>query len=330
MKRKILLPIGLFAALAGGGIWYFQSRDAANDELMLYGNIDIRQVQLGFRVSGRISESLYDEGDAVKPGTLLARLDAVPFNDSLRSALARRDSAKAVLEKAVNGPRPAEIERARATVSERAADLVIARQTFERYAVLVQTSAVSQANLDQATATRDAAQQRLKAARDDLSLMEEGTRYEEIDVARADLRAAEAAVAAAMTSLADTELYAPSNGVIVSRVREPGSIVSTGESVFVVSLDEPVWVRAYVSEPYLGRVHPGQEVAVFHDTRPETPYKGVVGFVSPVAEFTPKSVETPDLRTDLVYRLRIVIDRPDQELRQGMPVSVRVPQPVAR
>ena len=128
----------------------------------------------------------------------------------------------------------------------------------------------------------------------------------------------------ARTSLADAELRAPSDGIVLSRVREPGAIVSPSDIVYVLSLTGRVWVRAYVAEPDLGRIHPGMIVEVTTDTAPDKPYKGRIGFISPVAEFTPKSVETPDLRTDLVYRLRVIIDQPDTGLRQGMPVTIRL------
>ena len=123
----------------------------------------------------------------------------------------------------------------------------------------------------------------------------------------------------------DTELRAPNDGIILSRVRETGAIVAPADTVFVLSLTEPVWVRTYVAEPDLGRIHPGMKVEVTSDTRPNDAYDGTIGFISPVAEFTPKSVETPELRTDLVYRLRIVIDKPGPDLRQGMPVTLRFP-----
>jgi HlyD family secretion protein len=123
--------------------------------------------------------------------------------------------------------------------------------------------------------------------------------------------------------LADTVLTAPSAGIILTRAVEPGTMLSAGSTVLTLSLTDPVWVRAYVDEPDLGKVAPGTKVSVYTDARKE-PYPGTVGFVSPTSEFTPKNVETTDLRTALVYRLRIVIDRPDSQLRQGMPVTVRI------
>src|SRR3546814_2273344 len=163
------------------------------------------------------------------------------------------------------------------------------------------------------------------AAREELRLLEEGTRVEDLAVARANLKAAEADLSMARTALEDTQLRAPSDGIILSRVRERGAITSPGDTVYVLSLTRPVWIRTYVPEALLGRIHPGMEVEVVSDSAPDRPYRGQIGFVSPVAEFTPKSVETPELRTDLVYRLRVIIGQADDGLRQGMPVTVRLP-----
>ncbi|MDD4073641.1 MAG: efflux RND transporter periplasmic adaptor subunit, partial [Desulfobacterales bacterium] len=138
------------------------------------------------------------------------------------------------------------------------------------------------------------------------------------------LEASAATIQRAQRQLADTRLTAPAGGILLTRAKEPGSIVAAGQTVAVVSLTDPVWVRAYVAEPDLGHIWPGMPAEIITDTRPDTPYQGHVGFISPEAEFTPKNVETPRLRTDLVYRFRVVADNPDQGLRQGMPVTVRI------
>jgi HlyD family secretion protein len=135
---------------------------------------------------------------------------------------------------------------------------------------------------------------------------------------------AQARLSAAQTTLDDTRLVAPSDGVVISRVHELGAIVSPNDIVYVLSLTRSVWVRAYVAETQLGKLRQGMDVAVFSDASPHHPSHGHVGFVSPTAEFTPKSVETPELRTDLVYRLRVIVDDPDPGLRQGMPVTVQI------
>jgi len=331
LKNRLAGIFVLLLLASAGAAWWFDvparlGWTSKQDNLLtLYGNVDIRQVRLGFRVGGRIAEMLVDEGDTVNTGALLAHLDARPYEDSVRSGEAQEASLRATLDKLVAGPRPDEIAEARAANTEQTANLLNAQQTYEREAQLRPTGSISQAVLDQATMTRDAAVARKASAREALDLLNEGTRAEDLAAARANLQVAEASVSTAKTSLDDTELRAPDDGVILSRVREPGAIVSPSDDVLVLSLNKPVVVRAYISEPDLGRIHPGMTLDVASDTLPNRAYRGIVGFISPVAEFTPKSVETPDLRTDLVYRLRIIVENADLGLRQGMPVTVRVP-----
>lgn len=330
---KKVLPVLAVLLLAGGGAaWWYDlparwgwtgNADAAH--LTLYGNVDIRQVQLGLRVGGRLAELLVEEGDGVAAGDILARLDPRPLEDAVRVAQAQVASMRAALDKLEAGPRTAEIAQARAVHAERAAELRNADQMLERAVTLEPRGAVSQASLDQARTSRDMAAAREASAREALQLIEDGSRAEDIAAAQANLQAAEANLSAARTSLEDAELRAPSDGIVLSRVRERGSIVAQGEIVYVLSLTQPAWVRSYVSEPDLGRVHPGMAVEVVTDTRPDRPYNGTIGFISPVAEFTPRAVETPELRTDLVYRLRIIVADTDEGLRQGMPVTVRLP-----
>lgn len=329
MKKIVVLILLLVAA--GGAAWKFGLPDrlgwqtAAKKAFVLYGNVDIRQVSLGFRVNGRLSDVSADEGDIIKSGAVLARLDARPYEYAVRSADANVAALRATLDKLKAGPRPTEIAQTRASYNASLADLQNAGLELERAQQLRPGGTISQAAYDQTVAVKAMAAARAEAAREALKLIEEGSRVEDIAAAEAQLRAAQATLESARTSLEDTELRAPNEGIILSRVRETGAIVAPADIVFVLSLTEPVWVRAYVSEPDLGRIHPGMKVKVSSDTRPNA-YDGTIGFISPVAEFTPKTVETPELRTDLVYRLRIVIDKPGADLRQGMPVTVRFPE----
>jgi HlyD family secretion protein len=183
---------------------------------------------------------------------------------------------------------------------------------------------VSSQERDDAQARAREAVARLNSAREQLKLLESGFRVEEIAQSKAEVGRAEAALQAAELRLQDTVLQSPAEGVVLTRAQEPGAIVQPGATVLTVSLKQPVWVRAYIPEPDLGRVHPGLKVEVTTDTRREKPYRGQIGYISPRAEFTPKNVETPGLRTSLVYRLRVVVEDPDEGLRQGMPVTVRL------
>lgn len=327
MTRRRFAGAGLALLLvlaAGGYLLLGVGRSAHEDQLTFYGNIEMRQVDLGFRVPGRIQELMVEEGDRVRAGALLARLDRQPFAEALAQAEASARVRSSELSRLEAGLRPAEIRRARAKLDELEATQRIAQQTHGRRAALLASQAVSQESVDESAARLAEATARVAVARNDLALAEEGFRAEEIEAGRAALAGARAGADAARTALTDTELRAPSDSVILSRVREPGSIVRSGEPVLTLALERPMWVRAYVAEADLGRVAPGTPAEVFTDTAPDRPYAGQVGFVSPVAEFTPRTVETPDLRSDLVYQIRVIVARPDSGLRQGMPVTVRL------
>jgi HlyD family secretion protein len=292
--------------------------------LALQGNVEVRQVNLGFKVAGRIEKLLVDEGDAVKEGQPLARLETVYFEDALAQARAARDSAAAAYAKMKAGNRVEDIAEAEATLVEQQATLQNATQTLDRAQSLLATSAGTIKAYDDAMGAQREAAARVNVARAALEAMKAGFRVEDIDAAAAQLAAQEAAVRTVQQQLADTVLIAPSDGVVESRAQEVGAIVGVGAPVFVLSLTKPVWVRTYVSEPDLTRVKPGMEVEVNPDSRVVASLKGRVGFISTAAEFTPKTVETRELRTALVYRLRVVIDDPGDVLRQGMPVTVNV------
>lgn len=325
MKKRLPIIIVLLL-IAGLAAWWFTShrREVSGSTLRIYGNVDIREVNVGFRVSGRVTEVLKDEGDSVHTGDVLARLDDEPYRRELEQAKGQGEAAQAHLELLQAGYRPEEIAQARAEVKAREVAADNARRLLDRRKTLVSTKAIPEENYTDAEAAYQQAEAQLKAAQAQLSLREAGFRKEDIAQAQANLDQAEAALATAQLHVQDSVLKAPSEGVILTRAEEPGAILQAGKTVLTISLNKPVWVRAYVEEPDLGRVHPGMKVKVFTDSRPDHPYEGQIGFISPRAEFTPKNVETTELRTSLVYRLRIVIANPDEGLRQGMPVTAEI------
>ena len=323
MKRFFIVLLVL--AFAAGIGWQFRDKFRhADAALMLYGNVDIRGVDLGFRVAGRLLEVCKDEGDAVHAGDLLARIDDKPYAHELARAEAELAAAQADLRMKQSGYRKEEIEQARAVLEESRVVAKDAERAYQRQTKLVGGGGTSQQNLDSAQAAFDEAQQRMKVSEAKLKLLEAGFRAEEIEAAGAKVAQARAARETAALRLADTELKAPSDGIVLTRVLEPGAIVQAGTTVLSLSLEHPVWVRAYVHERELGRVPPGTRVLLAVDGQPDRQFHGKVGFVSPRAEFTPKSVETPELRTSLVYRLRVVVEDSDGSLRQGMPVTVTI------
>ena len=324
-KKRILVII-VIAALAAVGytIWKQVVEKENANTLTLYGNVDIREVELAFRVGGRLESMRYDEGDSVDAGEVVAELDAQPYREALTVAEARVAQASAQVDKFKAGTRPQDIARALAGVNQAQAAYTNAENDYKRVSGLLETGASSVKARDAAQARRDEAKAGLDSAREALALAQEGFRSEDIAAAEADLAAAKAQQAIAETNFEDTRLVAPSNGTLISRLREPGAMLGAGMPVYSLSLRDPVYIRAYVDEPHLGRLAPGAHVTVTTDSSDKV-YDGTIGFISPRAEFTPRSVETTELRTDLVYRLRIIIDQADEGLRQGMPVTVHVP-----
>ncbi|WP_417252365.1 secretion protein HlyD [Castellaniella sp.] len=320
-----IMALAIVAIALGAGFIWLQRTNTDESPLRLYGNVDIREVQLAFRQPGRIAEMLFDEGDAVTHGIRLATLDDQPYRDTLAAAEASVLVAQAELDKLRSGLRPQEITQAQEALKQAKAIAVNAERDYQRQSSLVASGASSRRIVDAARAARDQAAAGVASATAALSLATEGFRAEDIAAAEANLAATQAARDQAATALADTELVAPSDGTIIARVRETGSMVASQSTVYSLSLDKPVYVRAYVAEPDLGRIAPGTTVRVTSDSSDKT-YRGQIGFISPRAEFTPKTVETTDLRTDLVYRLRIIIDAADSDkgLRQGMPVTIEV------
>ncbi len=324
LKKRV--PLIAAAAIVIAALAYVAiSRGRGTGDLALYGNVDIREVTIGFRVAGRLAALRVDEGDTVRAGQELARLDTVPIELELNEARANASALAARLALLKAGYRTEDVAQARATVAERRAALVNAEQSLARQAQLKGTGAVAQRAYDDAVAARDEARARLKSAQEALAQQERGYRPQEITESKENHDRAVALVAQAEQRRVDAVLLAPADGVVLTRAVEPGAILASGAPVFTISLLAPVWARIYVSEPDLGRVTPGRAVLLYTDSRPDRPYHGRIGFVSPVAEFTPKNVETSDLRTALVYRARVVVTDPDPALRRGMPVTVRFP-----
>jgi len=324
-KGKIALGVIVLAAAALGG-WYWLERQQQHAEtaLVLYGNVDIREVELGFRVPGRLTDALVDEGDSVTKGQRLAVIDSEPYRQSVALAEARVQLAQANLAKFEKGSRPQEVQQAQARVEEAEAAYRNAQREYERQLGMFKSGSTSETARDAAQTRRDQTAAALAALREALALASEGFRSEEVNASRAEFAASVAQRSQAETQLADTELLSPSDGVVLSRIREPGSIVAIGAPVYSLSLRDPVYVRAYVGESDLGKLAPGTPVEVATDSSSKR-YRGQIGYISPRAEFTPKSVETVDLRTDLVYRLRVIVADADDGLRQGMPVTISVP-----
>ncbi|MFA9460200.1 efflux RND transporter periplasmic adaptor subunit [Thiohalorhabdus methylotrophus] len=327
---RYLLPLLLLGAAGGGLYWYLQTPESGqNGPITLYGDVDIREAELAFPLSARIARVPVEEGDRVKAGDLLAVLDRERLRQAAAEARGRMEAAKAELEALEAGSRPAEIRRARAETEAAEATANLARQALERLRNLADERFVPQQRLDDAEAELAASRARLRAARQSLALLEEGPRKEDIRAARARSRATEAEYRRRRKELADARLQAPAAGIIRNRLMEPGEVATPQTPVLTLARRDRIWVRAFLPEPQLGRVRPGMAAEIHTDTYPDRSFPARVGHISPTAEFTPKTVETTEIRPELVYRTRINACKPYPELRLGMPVTVVIRPEVA-
>jgi HlyD family secretion protein len=323
--RRFAIALSVVVALAGLGWLVAQRLAAAPPEGTLYGNVEIRQVDLAFNSEGTVTVLNKREGDAVRTGEVIASLDDATYRSALALAQARRDASQAQLDKLVHGTRKEDIDQARANLAAAQAVVPDAEATFIRQQILVSTHATPVQLLDDARRVLDTARAQVTLAQAVLAEAVNGPRTEDIDAARAQLQASEATLELARTQLARSVLKAPSDGIVMTRVIEPGTVVLPSSAVYSMAITGEVWVRAFVPEPLLARAAPDIEVRIFTDGRPDRPYRGRIGYVSPAAEFTPKTVETPELRTQLVYRIRVRVTDPDGGIRQGQPVTIRLP-----
>ena len=323
--KRFAIPAAVVVALAAIGWLVFSRIAAAPPAGTLFGNVEIRQVDLAFNSEGTVTALQKQEGDTVKQGEIVATLDDATYRSAAALAQARRDAAQAQLDKLVHGTRKEDIDQARANAAAAQAVLADAKVTYERQPGLAATNATTRQMVDDARRGLDSATAQLAQTQAALAEAVAGPRVEDIDAARAQLHEAESELDLAQTQLARTVLKAPCDGIVMTRVIEPGTVVLPNSAVYSVAISGEVWVRAFVPEPMLARVAPDTQVLITTDGRPNQPYHGRIGYVAPAAEFTPKTVETPELRTQLVYRIRVRITDADSGIRQGQPVTIQLP-----
>jgi len=387
MKKR--LPILLLLAAAGGGYWYWSQQQAASNGnvLQVSGNLELTQVDMSFKTAGRITELTVREGEWVKKGQVIAKLDASQLEQqkardtaavsgaqsqlqqlqtsieyqkaTIDSDVALRKAelaqVQARLDDLLAGSRQQEIAQAQALVTDARAANDLAKAEWERAQVLYSREDISTSQRDQAKTKLDSTAAQLRQVEQRLALVQEGPRKEEITAARAAVARANAAIAAAeanrievrrkeqeltgrraeiaknratvgMTEaqLADTTIVAPIDGVILLKAAEAGEVVAAGTTIVSIGdLDHP-WLRAYINETDLGRVHLGGAVSLSTDSFPGKKYEGKISFISSEAEFTPKQIQTKEERVKLVYRVKIEVSNTEHELKNNMPVDAEI------
>ncbi len=311
--------------LAAVALWFGACTRQPGGDLVLSGNIEVTDAQLGFKTPGRVVERPLSEGDRVVTGQLIARLDDAEQKEELALRRAELAAAESVLAELTAGSRPEEIAAVEATLRSVEAERDRAFLEFTRSQDLHAKAAIADRDLETAQAQLKVAHARVAEAGERLKLVQAGPRAETVQQAHARTDQARAAVALTETRLENTRLISPLNGVVLSHNVEPGEYVSAGTPVATVADIAHMWVRAYVNQTDLGRVHLGQMVAVRNDAFPDKSYEGTVSFIAAEAEFTPKTVQTPKERVKLVFRIKVDVANPKDELKPGMPADVIIP-----
>ncbi|ESQ97734.1 MULTISPECIES: HlyD family efflux transporter periplasmic adaptor subunit [Pseudomonadaceae] len=321
----ILVTLATVALAFWAGLQF--SSGKKDDTLVLHGNVDIRQISLAFDGNGRIATLKVDEGESVHQGDVLAVLDTRTLELQAEQAQAKIEVQQQNLKLLRSGSRPQEIAQARSRTAAAQADATRAAQDLARLQGIADTTkgrGVSTQDLDRAKSSVQVARATVAERQEAQRLTEIGPRQEELAGAEAQLKASQAQLALLQHQVDQGQLMAPADAVVRSRLLEPGDMATPQRPVLALALTQPKWVRVYVNEPDLGRVKPGMSANVFTDAAPDRAIAGTVGYISSVAEFTPKAVQTEELRTSLVYEVRVLVKDPDNSLRLGQPATVQL------
>ncbi|MCB9853561.1 MAG: efflux RND transporter periplasmic adaptor subunit [Phycisphaerales bacterium] len=328
MVKKIGILLLIIVAAAGGAfgysLWTAENAQSQHDALLLYGNVEIRDTEIAFNGEGRIVEVLVEEGDRVGHGQLIARLETDRLDAEIARADAEIEAQSQVLKRLESGTRKQEIEQARANVAAAEARAKNAQRIVDRVRDTSTMGASSEQDMDDALAQLEVERAALDVRKQELDLAVEGPRIEDVAEARARLASRRADRELLDRRLNDASLKSPSAGIIQNRILEPGEFATPARPVVSIALEDPKWIRTFIPEPDLGKVHEGMKAKVHSDSFPGIAFDGWVGFISPIAEFTPKAVQTTDLRTQLVFEIRVFVKDPANQLRLGQPVTVSI------
>jgi HlyD family secretion protein len=322
MKKKIIIPVLLVIVGVVAGILYFNNHRALDVNLIrVSGNIEITEVEVSFKIPGRVEERPVFEGQIITAGKIVARLDHKDLDQEIAQRQAQVATAQSILSELKAGSRPEEIAQAEAALERAKADGDRTRIEFERQKRLYEREVISTRELDQAKTAFDATEARIRESKEFLALIRKGPRQERIDQARSNLEQAQHALNLAETRMNYATLFSPISGMVLSENVQPGEYVSPGTPVISMGDLSRVYLRAYINETDLGRVKLGQTVNITTDTYPGKKYEGKISFIAPQAEFTPKNIQTQKERVKLVYRIKVDIPNPNMELKPGMPAD---------
>jgi len=330
MNKKLIAVVLVVIAVViiGFWAWKYNNKNQKDNVLTLYGNVDIRQVSLAFEQSGRIEKLLVQEGDKVKAGQLLATLNTNALHIQAKQAQAQLKAQQEAIVKQDVGARPEEITQAKAQLASAQAELDKTNKNLQRLQILVSSTdgrAISQQELDYAKSNKDSAEAAVRERQANLELIIKGARKEDREATKAQYEVTKANLDLINYNLTQAELNSPVNAVVRARLQEVGDMTTAQKAVYTLALTDPKWIRVYVNEQDLSSIKMGGTAQVIRDSYPNQPINGKIGYISSVAEFTPKTVQTEEIRTTLVYEVRVYVNDPNDQLKMGQPVTVNVP-----
>lgn len=323
MKKAILVLLILLIIIAGVFFWVKKNKPKENpDYIKLSGNVEVTEINPGFKTAGRISELFTDEGQSVEKGAKIAVIESAQTRETLMQSVRQMHESQDVLSALEAGSRPQEIAEAQASVLGAKADLEKCKKDYERTDILYKNGAVSASQMDAAKRLYDMALAQVNVQEARLSLVKEGPRKQDIDAARKRVKQIEAFVAVNKANLKDTVLFSPIKGVVLKKNVEAGDIVAAGVPVFTLGDITKPYVKVYIKEDKMGLVKLGVRAQVTVDTYPDKTYEGVVSYISNKAEFTPKNIQTQEERVKLVFEVKVVVKNDNDDLKPGMPADV--------
>jgi len=330
MNKKLIAVVLVVIAVViiGFWAWKYNNKNQKDNILTLYGNVDIRQVSLAFEQSGRIEKLLVQEGDKVKAGQVLAALNTNALEIQAKQAQAQLKAQQEAIVKQDVGARPEEISQAKAQLASAQAELDKTNKNLQRLQILVSSTdgrAISQQELDYAKSNKDSAEAAVRERQANLELIIKGARKEDREATKAQYEVTKANLDLINYNLTQAELKSPVNAVVRARLQEVGDMTTAQKAVYTLALTDPKWIRVYVNEQDLSSIKMGGTAQVIRDSDPNQPINGKIGYISSVAEFTPKTVQTEEIRTTLVYEVRVYVNDPNDQLKMGQPVTVKVP-----
>ncbi len=328
MKKIIIAGIVVMVVIVAITAYWAMNKDEDSvNELTLYGNVDIRQVSLAFEGSGRIKALNVQEGDRVQEGQVLAVLDTQALDIQSKQAQAQLVVQQQAVDEQDAGTRPEEIAQAKAQVVSVQAQLDKATKDLQRYQALFNSTggkAISKQEIDGAQSNVNTAIASVKERQANLVLLEKGARKEDRTAAKAQVDVTKANLDLMQYKIAQSQLRSPVNAVVRARLQEVGDMTTAQKTVYTLALTNPKWVRVYANEADLSEIKIGSTAQVIRDSKPSQPIQGTIGYISSVAEFTPKTVQTEDIRTTLVYEVRVYVQDLNDQLKMGQPVTVKM------